>query len=362
VLRLGHVPALDALRGVAILLVLMAHMGGENELLPGGRLGVDLFFVLSGFLITSLLLTEWSEKGKVSLRAFYRRRALRLVPALLAMLAAYVAVSGVLSLFGRTDTVHTLTGAALGALYLINLASAFFEFDAPPGLGHLWSLGQEEQFYLLWPPVLLATLWLRARPQILIVGLYALIVALGVWKASLIFDDNLARRFYAPDTHSDPILIGCLAGLGYSFGRIRRLPATVVWPSLAVTILVIATLVEPNARHHLFTRPIFAFAAAALILACVLEPGSRFVQLVNVRLLRGLGRISYGLYLWHLPIFALVGWKFGLPASIAVALLSYRYVELPFLRRKRRATSTSAAVPRLEPGGMPTPQVATASP
>ncbi len=249
---LGHVPALDGLRGIAIALVLSVHVG--DEFLPGGRLGVDLFFVLSGFLITSLLVTEWHATNAISLRAFYRRRALRLFPALFTMLGVYVLVASALGLSGRGDLGSSLTAAGLGAFYVYNLAAGYFGFMSD-GLGHLWSLGQEEQFYVLWPPVLLLALRRRARPRSLIAGLWALIVALLAWRVWLVFGGASGARLYTPDTHSDPILIGCLAGLLYSFGRVTRIPRAVAYIGLATSVAIIATLVEVNPTHHMFGRP-----------------------------------------------------------------------------------------------------------
>jgi peptidoglycan/LPS O-acetylase OafA/YrhL len=330
---LGHVPALDGLRGIAIALVLSVHVG--DELLPGGRLGVDLFFVLSGFLITSLLVTEWHATNAISLRAFYRRRALRLFPALFMMLGVYVLVASALALSGRGDLGSSVTAAGLGAVYAYNLAAGYFGFMSD-GLGHLWSLGQEEQFYLLWPPVLLLALYSRSRPRLLIAGLWAFVLGLLAWRIWLVFGGASGARLYTPDTHSDPILIGCLAGLLYSFGYATRVPRAVAYLCLGTSVAIIATFVEVNSNHHMFGRPLFATAVAIILLAVTLDARWWFTRLMTVRPLRGLGTISYGLYLWHFPIFFALGWEFGLPLSIAVALVSYRFVELPFLRRKTR--------------------------
>ncbi|MDQ3671196.1 MAG: acyltransferase [Actinomycetota bacterium] len=337
----GYVPALDGVRGIAIALVLSVHVG--DEFLPGGRLGVDLFFVLSGFLITSLLVTEWHATHAISLRAFYRRRALRLFPALFTMLGVYVLVASALALSGRGDLGSSVTAAGFGALYTYNLAAGYFGFMSE-GLGHLWSLGQEEQFYLLWPPVLLLTLLcLRARPQSLIVGLWVFVIALLAWRIWLVFGGASGARLYTPDTHSDPILIGCLAGLLYSFGHVTRVPREVAYFCLGTSVAIIATLVEVNSTHHMFGRPLFATAVAIILLAVSLDPRWWLTRLLTVRPLRGLGTISYGLYLWHFPIFFALGWRLGLPISVAVALVSYRFVELPFLRRKTRAPRAQLA-------------------
>ena len=145
-------PALDGLRGIAILLVIGVHV---NFAIPGGWLGVELFFVLSGFLITSLLIGEWSTTDAVSVRAFYRRRVYRLVPALVFLLAAYTAVIGGRQALGfGGDLGHSLSGVGYALIYLSNVVDPM---SIPLELHHTWSLAQEEQFYLVWPLALLAS-------------------------------------------------------------------------------------------------------------------------------------------------------------------------------------------------------------
>jgi len=163
---------------------------------------------------------------------------------------------------------------------------------------------------------------------------WALLVALICWRLWLVFGGASGGRLYTPDTHSDPILIGCFAGLLYSFGRTTRVPRAVAYLCLGTSVTIIATLVEVNSIHHMFGRSLFATAVATILLSVTLDCPWWFTRLMTVRPLRGLGTISYGLYLWHFPIFFALGWEFGLPLSIAVALVSYRFVELPFLRRK----------------------------
>ncbi|HET9720708.1 MAG TPA: acyltransferase, partial [Solirubrobacteraceae bacterium] len=148
--RLGRRPVLDGLRGVAVLLVIAEHTG----LLHNGFLGVDVFFVLSGFLITTLLLEEFQRAGRISLRGFYARRARRLVPALLVAVAAFLVISAAADQSGFGDDV---LAAAAGVTYITNILMALTPTWLP-AVGHLWSLGAEEQFYLLWPVVLIAAI------------------------------------------------------------------------------------------------------------------------------------------------------------------------------------------------------------
>jgi peptidoglycan/LPS O-acetylase OafA/YrhL len=176
-MRLGHRPALDGIRGVAVVLVLARHIWPEGG---AGMVGVDLFFVLSGFLITSLLIEEWVERGGISFTAFYARRALRLLPALYAMLTVFVACS---LLFARGDRlVHALKSAGLAGTYLTGYAAFDNFFNSRP-LGPVWSLAVEEQFYLLWPLILWLALrrgWSLQRCAVLAIGLAALDVGFRI--------------------------------------------------------------------------------------------------------------------------------------------------------------------------------------
>jgi peptidoglycan/LPS O-acetylase OafA/YrhL len=157
VTKLGYVPALDGIRAIAIALVVVVHATRRP---PSGNLGVDLFFVLSGFLITTILLEERATRGHVPLSAFYRRRALRLVPALVVMLGCFLLVSTVLALVRGTSLHEPVLGVAAGLGYFSNIVIAAGDrpFAMPSPIHHLWSLAEEEQFYLVWPLVLFVVL------------------------------------------------------------------------------------------------------------------------------------------------------------------------------------------------------------
>jgi peptidoglycan/LPS O-acetylase OafA/YrhL len=334
--RLGNVPALDGLRGVAILLVLGRH---ANRLLPGGLLGVDLFFVLSGFLITSLLLNEWSATGSISLRAFWRRRALRLLPALGVFVPVVVATYALFVALGLQDMSELEDMAAGGAAtvgYVANVFKAEGDFTGS-SFSHTWSLSTEEQFYVLWPLVLVGIVALGARLRGLMVGLGAAFAALAIWRIAVILGSgfDVYRVFYAPDTRCDALVLGCLAGVAFTCGAARRVPPPIAYLALGLGAVIVAGFDMRNPEHAAFGISAFALAAALVLLACVLEPGWAFGRAMTWRPLRELGRISYGLYLWHVPVFLLVGWELGIPMAILVALASYRFIEQPFLRRKR---------------------------
>ena len=340
--HLGHRLPLDGVRGIAILPVVGLHAFGWPR---QGSLGVDLFFVLSGFLITTLLLQEQEETGSISFRSFYRRRALRLLPALIAMLGTF-ALATVISLASRgdLDASHLrspLIGIAFALTYTANFAGA--AGFHPNGLGHLWSLAEEEQFYLLWPAVLFLVVRARKETAIRILGVAVMLVVLERMILALTAEQvPLYRLYNGPDTHADPILIGCLSALALSTGRLPRWLAEGRPRSLAAaasTVFVVGAICFlDRAWILLYVTPlltVFAAAVAVIVLTAALDDG-----LLSRALARGpivfLGRISYSLYLWHVPILAFLGGWAGVALSLVAATASYHVVEQPFRRLKRR--------------------------
>jgi peptidoglycan/LPS O-acetylase OafA/YrhL len=350
--RLGYQPALDGLRAIAVLLVISSHLqgaplfhGGPDEITPrAGWLGVDLFFVLSGFLITSLLLEERQLHGTILLRRFYLRRLLRLVPALVALVIA--AALGDIAL-GISLRVH-LESLLLGLTYTTNIGAALGHFDL--SLGHLWSLAMEEQFYLVWPPLLIILLR-RASARILGVGVLAVAVAFTAARYAVMPPD--ARSVdWAFVTRFDSILLGCAAAFAPPIvRRLAATPAPFVTALCAMGALVVLTPTsEPVYRG--FT---FAFSAATAIV--VLGLAGRGSTLGRFRVVHAIvaslpfvlvGRISYALYLWHRVIEYWVanqrlahGTVITLLASFMAATASYVLIERPFLRRKWRLARTT---------------------
>ncbi len=343
--KLGYRPALDGLRAVAIAAVLLYHAARS---LPGGYFGVDLFFVLSGFLITTLLLEEHAARGAISLRAFYQRRALRLLPALVALLGAFLVVATAAALVGDRTEGKDVFGVIAGLGYFSNLAMTAEPAASPmPGeLRHLWSLAQEEQFYLLWPLVLIVLL--RRLP-----GLVLAVVAAGIGLTVLrhlqlhLEDAGSGRISFGPDVRGLPILVGC--GLALVLARSRgssRVPTALLAPFSVVCVLALFFL-----PFSTFLLPgpllVFSLACAALILVA-LDDRSRVARFLSTRPLVYGGLISYSLYLWHFPFFAAAGLNdpsaehallpscAAVVATFACAIASYHFIELPFLRRKRQ--------------------------
>jgi len=321
--RLGYVPALDGLRGIAILAVIGVHAFGAPI---GGFYGVDLFFVLSGFLITTLLFEEHDRIDRIALAAFYRRRAYRLLPGLFTVLAAYAALTAASPL--------ALERIAAGGLYAANfvLASGSHFLDGTPFVP-FWSLAQEEQFYLLWPVLLVLLLRRRVRESRIAWALGVILIALVVYRYGLAYRGaSSTRLYYAPDTHSTGLVLGCLLALLRRRGlRIREL---VGWLGLASLLVA---FVFPGLTGGLVFGLDPAPIAAVLLTGAALEQG-RLSRCLSFRPLVWLGLISYSLYLWHFFCLELFDWRaqVALPITLVVATLCYYKVERP-LRRGFRA-------------------------
>jgi peptidoglycan/LPS O-acetylase OafA/YrhL len=332
---LGHHAALDGFRGVAVLLVVAYHASSGN--VPGGFLGVDVFFVLSGFLITSLLLREHDRTGRIHLGPFYARRARRLLPALVIVLA-YVAVAAAVSSGEERDTYIRFIWST--AFYLADLVPA----PISPGhsFGHTWSLALEEQFYFVWPLVLIVALR-RRRLLVIAAGALAAAVAVAVLRGVL-WEQGVNLLWIKPYARADTVLVGCVAGCLYAAGRTKRLGAhagIVVAANAAFLLMIVAArfagLEDPNLYHGGYL--VFAMLTAFALLATV-EAGERGgLAWLHLPPLRYLGRISYGLYLWHpflMEPFEGPRKLVGLVISVGIAAASFELVERRFLRRKPR--------------------------
>lgn len=330
-----RVPALDGLRGVAILLVLTYHCFTHPS---GGFYGVDLFFVLSGFLITSLLIDECSRTGRIDLRAFYLRRARRLLPALFAFL-------GVVALFLAASPRILVGDAAAVMFYATNIVRALGDSHSLPLMGHLWSLAEEEQFYVLWPVALLTIL--RRWPARLVPFLVVTLVALAGYRAGLLASGASHQRVYfAPDTHADPLIAGCLLA---ALSRTRRLVVPAWAVALAAGALgLLAAVSMPYTGWSLAVGLPAASLASAILTAAAADRDSVVARILVFRPLVWLGLISYSLYIWQQLVFKLSGERgiVAFPIAILVACMSYRYVETQF--RHSRTSRRAAQIPGTE--------------
>jgi peptidoglycan/LPS O-acetylase OafA/YrhL len=348
---LGYRRSLDGVRGVAILAVMAYHFRSATHALPtrGGFLGVDIFFVLSGFLITSLLLEELAETGRVRLRLFYARRALRLLPALFTMIGLFLIWA--VTLGPNAWVAGYLTDAFAAVFYFENWFRGFVRAGAHAGLEHTWSLSLEEQFYVLWPIALIASIRLGGRRAALIVAAGGA-VTIPVVRALTYHAGHAAEIMFF--TRFDMLLVGCLIAVFLARGTEWQPPRSLSWLAVVVIsgFLIVAVITSRNLL--LFGFSIFAAACGVVLWTLVTRPQWLITRLLERRTIVGIGRISYGLYLWHMPVFVMVRQyvphvRFAGPLSLlltfVVALASYRFVEWPFLRLKARLSSAKRTTP-----------------
>ncbi|MGW4056949.1 acyltransferase family protein [Amycolatopsis sp. NPDC004747] len=351
--RKRHLPALDGLRGLAILGVLLFHTGH----LPGGFLGVDLFFVLSGYLITELLLREIETTGAVSLAAFWGRRVRRLLPALAVVLAV---VTLLVLAVGPPDLVRTTLAdgpwvqLSLANWHLLAESASYWDrFGAARVFEHLWSIAVEEQFYLVWPVLLLVIARRGRRVESRVLVLAAVASAGSLISMILLADADPTRVYTGTDTRAFSLLLGAAAATRPVRSALARVASP--WPSavLAAGIAAAWLFVDGVGTPWLFTGGLFAhsLAAALLIGLCAQAPAGTLARALAWRPLRALGRISYSLYLWHWPVFVLLtpvpGWArtvLVLAGAVGVATLSTHLVENPIRFRARWARGRRGAL------------------
>jgi peptidoglycan/LPS O-acetylase OafA/YrhL len=356
-----RVAGLDGVRAIAVVLVILFHLSPGAVL--GGYIGVDLFFVVSGFLITSLLLREHAASGRVALGAFWRRRARRLLPALGVLLlvcctAAY-AIGGDVLLGLGTQVLGAVTFSS-NWLFLAG-SSNYFDATAPELFRNLWSLAVEEQFYLIWP-LLLVLVLLRIPRWVRVGALILLAAGSAIWMALLWSPDGATRVYYGTDTH----FFGLAIGAALAFAAARWPAHALEWPRWQRTALGLAgpvalagilgiSLTMNEDAPVAFQGGLAVVAVLATILiAATLVPGTPLARALDWAPLRWIGERSYGLYLWHWPVFLLVvaalpsmsrqgssGWALGgiaVAITVAAAAASYQFVEQPIRRNGFRAT------------------------
>ncbi|MGW5237614.1 acyltransferase family protein [Monashia sp. NPDC004114] len=338
-----RIPALDGLRACAILLVVAAHTGQpQNPAL--GAAGVTLFFVLSGYLITSILLQGHVADGRaVRLRSFYARRARRLLPALAILLAFDVAL--------RVASGQTLVPVFLAAGYATNVQASMGEWSS---LTHTWSLAMEEQFYLLWP--LLLPFLVRLRRPVVVLA-WAAVASAGLRLAACLAG-AWAFGSYSPVTRADGLLVGC--ALAFKVARGWRFPGGWVGRGLTSAALAVFVVCFVWGDGVLALLPLAVVASAVLVARCieVTRPGL-MVSALQLGPLRYVGRVSYGVYLWHAAVLGFV-LGYGLPVpfvvvtlvSLVIASVSWVLVERPVLQsRPVRWERTSRPAPSTAPAG-----------
>ncbi|MBX9602039.1 MAG: acyltransferase [Bryobacteraceae bacterium] len=347
--RFAYRPSLDGLRAIAILLV-MAH----NARLPytaGGFVGVDLFFTLSGYLITSILMAERDQTSAIRISRFYARRALRLLPALIVMIAVMCIYASVAQTAENART--TYLGAGYTIFYVANWVAAF-QGEVLGVFGHAWSLSVEEQFYLIWPLLLLFLLRKRGEAGMLPFCLAAM-AGSAIWRFALSSAGAPALRTYCgTDTRSDALLAGCaLAFFLRNLPDPRRVALArytgyAAVPAMAAWLTIAATAGADEPSTFQFWILVASLLGAVLIAAAELS-NEWLTAILGFAPLVWVGKISYGLYLWHNPAIAIDARKLAwfhlgpeylipvrLAATLLAATLSYYMIERQFLRSKMR--------------------------
>jgi peptidoglycan/LPS O-acetylase OafA/YrhL len=355
-------------RAIAVILVVLYH--ARVPWLPGGFLGVDIFFVLSGYLITSLLLAQYRRTGRIQLGRFWLGRARRLLPAALLVIVVCLIFE---SLFLRGNLGGFRSDALASAFYVNNwhqiLAgqSYFAAFGRPSLVEHYWSLSVEEQFYLIWPLVLAAGLALSRRGWIVRGAIVAALVSVGLMALLYHGGVDTSRVYYGTDTRAAPLMIGVILAFGWPLGRMSGPVgpgARLVLDGVGLGALVGLVLIA-HSWHDIdpfLYRGGFLIAAllAAVFIASASHPACSLGLALSTQPLRWIGQRSYGIYLWHWPVMALtrpgidLTWSSWLlvPMQIAITLvlaaISFRYVEMP-VRRGDASRAIKAWLERRRP-------------
>jgi peptidoglycan/LPS O-acetylase OafA/YrhL len=364
--RLAHVPALDGLRGVAWAAVFVTH-AGILTWLAGGQTAMFVFFGLSGFLITAVVVNEHSARGRVSLRRFFARRIRRLAPALLVFLAVWLAV---VTVFGDQPWIRSIPGGTPGAAepftvalegvgaaagYVTNWFGILHLFTGYVPLGHLWSLAVEEQIYLVWAPLLLVLLLWRRRAAV-VAALVLAAVSLGEVFA-MEFDHHGYggdRMYMGTDTRAAAFLLGGALAVAWAHGGLsrwhRRLPGALL-TATALALLTTAVLWMQDGAgpwRYSLTWTAATIGGPLLVLALLSGDGGPLAALLSGPVVTYLGRRSYALYLWHyvwLTWLRSLGWAgigLALVLTLACAEASWRLVEARFLTRRPPAADPTA--------------------
>lgn len=349
--RLPESASLDGLRVFAVVLTSLVHLLPDG--VPGGIFGVDVFFVLSGFLITSLLLTELSKTGRLDFKRFYLRRAKRLLPAVIALLVVFTIVVLLSQPDGRDIVVAAVVDLAV-LTYTFNWTDVFGH-SPPWQVDHLWSLSVEEQFYILWPLLLVMMVRRVSRRTAVLITLAAMLVS--TLAQGIVFNrtGSVPWAYLSSPLHAQGILLGCLLAMIFCWrlaDPVLRWLGRHSWPAVLGLALIVALSLLTGIEDRLtYSGGMFAVVLAAGVVVTTLaaqedDLGDGWLhRLLGRPLLAALGRRTYSIYLWqNFMAWALTPLREGpwwIPANVvatlAAAELSYRFVERRFMSRRSAA-------------------------
>lgn len=352
---MGYLPGLDGIRALAVIGVLLYH--ADLAWIPGGFLGVDVFFVLSGFLITSLILEEFDRSGRIDFATFYLGRARRLLPPLVLLLA----VVAVAAAFFFRDAAAQVRADTIASIFYVNNwwyilnESSYFEFiGRPPLLKHLWSLAVEEQFYLVWPAIAFLIVRRAGRRGVRIVAI-ALAVLSTAWMITLSVQNGFpeyadpSRAYFGTDSHAMGLLIGAALATAWRPGRLKAdltpgARALITGTGVVALLIVVWFFVFVGEFTPWLYRSggfLVLSVVVAVLIAMATHPASPLGGWLGTQPWRYIGQRSYGLYLWHWPIFMVTRPQLDVPLdgiplltlrlalTFGLAELSFRFVEMP---------------------------------
>ncbi|EII2163347.1 acetyltransferase [Staphylococcus pseudintermedius] len=345
-----YIPGLDGVRAVAVIAIIIYHL--NPQWLSGGFLGVDTFFVISGYLITSLLLTEYHNTGKIELMSFWLRRVKRLIPAVIFLVMGVI----VLSLIFMPTEIQKVRADSIAAIfyvsnwwYIMQNVDYFEQFAVQP-LKHLWSLAIEEQFYLVFPIVLLSLLsFIRRLKSIRIIFLILLVISMIAMMVLYVPNENVARVYFGTDTRIQTLLMGVLLALVWPpfqlKAKVNRQMRTMIDTAgvVGLAILFICFKFVSETNSILYYGGFFLISTVTLlVIASSVHPSGYFAKFLGNKVFTFIGSRSYSLYLWHYPIIVLIHHQFvqgQIPPLVYVveillmvlmAEFSYKFIEQPF--------------------------------
>ncbi|MBM0386696.1 acetyltransferase [Staphylococcus pseudintermedius] len=345
-----YMPGLDGVRAVAVIAIIIYHL--NPQWLSGGFLGVDTFFVISGYLITSLLLTEYHNTGKIKLMSFWLRRVKRLIPAVLFLVMGVI----VLSLIFMPTEIQKVRADSIAAIfyvsnwwYIMQNVDYFEQFAVQP-LKHLWSLAIEEQFYLVFPIVLLSLFsFIRRLKSIRIIFLILLVISMIAMMVLYVPNENVARVYFGTDTRIQTLLMGVLLALVWPpfqlKAKVNRQMRTMIDTAgvVGLAILFICFKFVSETNSILYYGGFFLISTVTLlVIASSVHPSGYFAKFLGNKVFTFIGSRSYSLYLWYYPIIVLIHHQFvqgQIPPLVYVveillmvlmAEFSYKFIEQPF--------------------------------